>query len=456
MRIAPLPPRPSPDRNASRRDEGDGGSGGRGGGGDLFRPEALAEQQTRWLGTVLLAPRISHAAFTLFALLAAAGVLALLFFGEYTRKARISGWLVPDPGLVRVFAPQPGALVRLPVREGEEVAEGTPLAVLSTELRSEALGATRAEVANRLRSRRDSVLAGKERQDSLHAHQMEDLSRRLAALREEEARIEREAALQRARLALAEQAAARQRQLRERSLATEQRLQEVEEDRLDQALRMQALERVRSELDRERMRLEAERREQPLRHELRLAETDREVAALEQELAEAEAQRRIVVVAPQAGTVTAIQAEPGGRVGTAVPLLSIVPAGARLEAQLFAPSGAVGFLRPGQRVLLRYAAFPYQKFGHHAGTLASVSRSAVSPSDLPQQLSGLTRLHGGAAGEPIYRITVALESQTVSAYGRPVPLHPGMQLEADVLVETRRLVEWVLDPLFALTGRWHG
>jgi membrane fusion protein len=30
-----------------------------------------------------------------------------------------------------------------------------------------------------------------------------------------------------------------------------------------------------------------------------------------------------------------------------------------------------------------------------------------------------------------------------------------MQLEADVLIEKRRLIEWVLDPIFTLTGKWH-
>jgi membrane fusion protein len=31
-----------------------------------------------------------------------------------------------------------------------------------------------------------------------------------------------------------------------------------------------------------------------------------------------------------------------------------------------------------------------------------------------------------------------------------------MQLEADVIIEKRRLIEWVLDPLFTLTGKWSG
>jgi membrane fusion protein len=198
--------------------------------------------------------------------------------------------------------------------------------------------------------------------------------------------------------------------------------------------------------------LEAELNELPLRNQIRLAEIDRSVSVLEQEIAEAEARRETVITAPQDGTVTAIQAELGGAAVTSTPLLTIVPAGAKLQAHLFSPSRAIGFVQPGQRVMLRYEAFPYQKFGQYEGSIASVSRSAISPSELSQQLSGLTSLHGG--GAPMYQITVNLAAQTASAYGGAVPLQPGMQLDADVLTEKRRLVEWVLDPLFTLTGKW--
>jgi len=60
----------------------------------------------------------------------------------------------------------------------------------------------------------------------------------------------------------------------------------------------------------------------------------------------------------------------------------------------------------------------------------------------------------GSTAEALYRVTVALERQHVIAYGKAAPLQPGMQLDADVLLERRRLVEWMLAPIFTLTGRW--
>jgi membrane fusion protein len=259
---------------------------------------------------------------------------------------------------------------------------------------------------------------------------------------------EREMALQRERLALAERAAARLRELRRRGITTEQNFLEAERDALDQAVALQAFERNRTTLSRARLELEAERNALPLREATQIADTDRAIAALDQALAEAEAAREIVVTAPEDGTVTGLRAALGSSVGPDAPLMTLVPAGAPLEARLYGPSRAIGFVRPGQRVRLRYEAFPHQKFGQYEGVVKSVSRSTVGPAEL----AGGAPLPGLGLGEPVYRVTVELTRQTVTAYGEALPLQPGMQLEADVLMETRRLYQWVLDPLHSLTG----
>src|SRR5207302_1373255 len=117
----------------------------------------------------------------------------------------------------------------------------------------------------------------------------------------------------------------------------------------------------------------------------------------------------------------------GGHANISTPLLSIVPAGTKLEAHLYSPSRAVGFVRAGQHVLLRYQAYPYQKFGHYEGTVSSVSRSAVSPAELPPQLAGMSSLigisgpNGSPAAEPVYLITVTLDRHAVTGYRKQVP-----------------------------------
>ncbi|MCC6555779.1 MAG: HlyD family efflux transporter periplasmic adaptor subunit [Polyangiaceae bacterium] len=418
----------------------------------LFRSEVLAERKTRWLGTVLLTPRPSHHVSAACAVLAAAAVLCLFFFGEYPRKARVSGWLVPERGLVQVFAPRPGVVTEVYVDEGAVVQKGDRLFALSAELQSAALGATQVEIARRLSSQRESLAAERRALERLREQRERSLSERLSALAAEQEKLDGEIALQRSRVELAQASVARRRALLKAGVASEEQVQAAEERRLEQGSRLHEIERARLAARRERSSVQGELLDLPLRHQAELARIDRAVAAIEREIAEVEAQRELVVPAPAAGSVSSLQAERGGLSDVKVPLLSIVPAGSKLVAHIFCPSRAAGFLRVGQRVLLRYAAYPYQKFGHYEGSVLSISRSAVSPGELPARLAGLSSLIGAA--EPVYRVTVGLASQGIDAYGEVLPLHPGMLLEADVVLERRRLVEWMLEPLHTLAGGW--
>ena len=147
------------------------------------------------------------------------------------------------------------------------------------------------------------------------------------------------------------------------------------------------------------------------------------------------------------GVVATQLVKAGQAVQAGQPLLSLLPGDGGLEAELLVPSRAIAFIEPGDRVLLRYQAYPYQKFGHQHGTVERISRSALGAAEAGGSIGN------GPQGEPLYRVTVALAAQAVTAYGRPEPLKPGMLLDADILGERRRLIEWVFEPLYSLKGR---
>lgn len=352
-----------------------------------------------------------------------------------------------------MFAPQAGVVTAVRVSEGARVQKGAQLLTVSTELQSQSIGATGEEIVRRLRQRRDSMTAELAGQERLFYEQALDLSQQVAAIRSEAEHLQAELALQQDQIRLSERTLTRTRELRAKGLATEPALERAEQDALDQRAKLQGLNRASDALERERTQLEGTLQQLPYRRRTGTGEIERNIAALEQELAAAESRRETVLLAPQTGIVTAVQTAEGGSTDPTIPLLSIVPEGSNLQAQLFGPSRAVGFVRPGQRVLLRYEAFAYQKFGSYEGRVKSVSIAATSPTELSHELKGLTSLF--AANEPLYRIIVDVPRQNVTAYGEPVPLQAGMRLNADVIIDKRRLIEWVLDPLFALTGKWH-
>ena len=107
------------------------------------------------------------------------------------------------------------------------------------------------------------------------------------------------------------------------------------------------------------------------------------------------------------------------------------------------PSRAIGFVRIGQPVSIRYEAFPYQNFGRYEGTITEISHNILTRSDVSSAL---------IVDEPVYRVTAALNRQDVSAYGKSMPLQAGMLLKGDVILDHRSLMRWVLDPLLSVKG----
>ena len=106
----------------------------------------------------------------------------------------------------------------------------------------------------------------------------------------------------------------------------------------------------------------------------------------------------------------------------------------------------IGFICRGQRVLIpRYQAYAWQKFGQQYGRVAEISRVALSPQEVAQ-VTGNNQVQ-----EAHYLVKVKLDNQFIKAYGRQQRLLPGSAVEADFLIDKRRLYEWVLEPLYALS-----
>jgi membrane fusion protein len=412
----------------------------------LFRPEAVEARRQQWLGDVRLVRPLSLSVLTCLFVLMALAIGAWLFVGEYTRKAHVRGLLVPDRGWIRLVSPQLATVAERRVVQGQQVRAGDVLFVLSLDQHTRDGGAQQ-RVQRSLRARQESLNESLEAQLRLSREQEAALNERLHAIRLEASQVEREAALQRERLALSQQGLARLEALRDERFVSAAQIQTKSEEVLALRAQLVSLERQRSTLARDAATLEGRRRELPLQEKARAGELRREAQVLAQESAENDAKHELLIRAPQDGVLAAVLAEPGQSVSPDAALASLVPADAHLQAHLYAPSSALGFIRPQQAVHLRVAAFPHQKFGHQLGTVHQVSST-------PLQAGELAALPLAAKpNEPMYRVTVTLQRQDVLAYGQPQPLTAGMQLDADVLLERRRLIEWLFAPVLGVVGR---
>lgn len=416
----------------------------------LFRTDARHPSQGKTLGSIIVArPR----AFTVLSGMACAIAMLVVYFlgwGTYTKRSTSTGQLIPDAGLIKVHAPQYGTIIEKHVAEGQSVQRGDVLYVLSSERRSAAFGETQAKISQQVAARVESLREQISNAKRMSIADLATAEEQLGTLKRELDAVERLAESMLVRVRLAEEKHDRYAKLREQGFVSEEQLLAARVEALDQRVRLDDLERERISLRRRIVEQRATLETLPIKYGTQIEEYERSIALAEQELAESETLREWILTAPEAGTVTAVIGEVGQSMEASRPLLSIVPAGAKLQAHLYADSRAIGFVEPGDSVYVRFRAYPYQKFGHQLGRVRSVSRTSASAIALLGADAGQSVL---AKQEPMYRIVVELSAQEVYAYGKEHPLQTGMLVEADVLQETRRLYEWILEPLYALGHR---
>ena len=412
----------------------------------LFRREPEQARSASWLGRVVLIRPVSFTFLTL-AALGFSFVLAMFFVaGEYTRKARVTGVLAPIDGVAKIVAQQSGTVEALHIREGDSVRRDRPLMVLGDGRASRTREDVGQAITSRVAERRRLLLLQGELAATALRSEQEAFARRRTGFEREIAEVDAEIASQARRMVIASDGVGRARRLADIGFLSAAALDRERDTELDHESRRDQLRRTRVSLTRELAALEFDASTARTRAQSQLASLDMQRASLDQERIERDLQYHAAIVAPVSGVVATVLVEPGQMVTPGMPLATIIPEDATLEGVLYAPSRSIGFVHAGQEVMLRYLAYPHQKFGLHKASVTSVSRNPMLPSEL-----GFTPIDG--TREPVYRIKVALDGQAIRAYGRLEPLQPGMQVEADILLDKRRLIEWVFEPLLSLAGR---
>lgn len=411
----------------------------------MFRKEVLDARSERLHGAIVLVRPVSSWLLVAVAALVTGCAIAYLVLGSYTKKATAMGTLIPVNGMVRITPSLAGVVSECHVKEGQRIQAGDVLFVLTDERRQingkhiQAFGEVRTAS---LEQQRASLHKAKDSSRLLASQTLQGQRSRLEMLHDELSRNFQQIELQRSRVDSAEQILQRHRKLADEKFISVLALQEKEEAVAAQRASLLGLQRQNTELKRSILAIEDEIRQLPARTEQALANIERDLGVLEQEAADLQTRDRYAITAPMEGVVTSITAQVG-QPTNGQPLAVLLPVDAQLEANLYLPSRAIGFIAVGQKVRLRYQAYPYQKFGQYDGEVKQVARSPIQMGELPVSLPTLNQ-------EGVYRVTVSLAHQHILAYGDKIQLRPGMVLEADIEQDRRRLIEWILEPLYGI------
>jgi len=191
-------------------------------------------------------------------------------------------------------------------------------------------------------------------------------------------------------------------------------------------------------LSRERQQLMASARSLPVETQRSVSSLISQRSQLQQQITEHESARRVVLKSPIAGKLASVEVHRGGAIAPNQLLATVLPENLTMVAEVYVPSSAVGFIRRGQRVRLMYDAFPRQQFGTFSGEVDRVSDFVLMPSEVPQTFF---------LREATFKVQIALETDSVAFEAGGTPLRPGMLLAAEIILESRSLLDWLLEPI---------
>ena len=407
----------------------------------IFRREALEFQQyqRQWGEVVLLQPVSSKLlAWSLTA--AVALIIVFLSLAQYARKDTAVGYLTPTAGTAKVFAPQQGVIKSVYVAEGQEVQEGQPLLRVATNHVADDGEDVDAAMLGILTTQKSALSRQIAAEEQRTASERERLTASLSTLVSQASSLNEQITMQELRIQIGESLVSAAAKLAVKGIMSDVERKHREEAVLDDKQKLASLGQqaasLKDKINETRYSLEQlptvmAGKLQPLRNDL---------ASAEQRIAEINGRRAYVVRAPITGRVSLLQAHIGQAVDPQRLQLEIVPSHSILQAQLFIPARAAGFVRVGQRVRILYDAFPYQKFGTYGGRITEVSQTILTSSDVSGPI---------ALKEPAYKVIVALDRPDIETRDKKIPLRPDMLLKADIILEKRTLISWLVEPLLS-------
>lgn len=411
----------------------------------LFRQEAQRAQRERLQGQVVLLPRWPHAAVATFLLLWVVAATVFLDRASYSRRETVRGWLEPAAGVIRVYPQSEGRLASMLVKSGDTVSAGQTLAIINGDRILRGGENLETLLLIEYQSQAEILRRQLRRANSLATARREELRLRLASGESELEQLDAQLDAVDRRLALATIRQHRHKQLAAAGYLNQATLDDLYERTLvlESEKRNLGLQRLRQESRLQDLAASLARLPQEAGNEadrLRL-----ELSSVAQKIARLRGNRAHLVQAPRAGRVGMLGITEGQEARYGKPILTLLPTESPLVARLLVPVRAGGFLAQGQQLAIRYDAYPFQKYGVHGGRLVSIADSATLPTEqvyLPL-----------AINEPVFRTTARLASSRIYAHGEQLPLKAGMTLSADIILERRSILQWLLEPLYSLRGR---
>lgn len=406
----------------------------------IFRQEALEHRAHHWLGSPQVITPVSASVWAMLALVLIASLIAFLGLGTYTQKARLAGSVVHHPAVARIIAPRDGIIISSLAEEGKIVRAGEVIYIVNMETQT-AFGATNHEITTALKSQKTAIEQEIKLKSAAADTERSHLLQMLKNKDVEQQKMGNLIAKSAQQTSWLLEKAQHFKTLVKQGIALETEHMARQSEYYSAAVQLEAYLREEVKLQGETISIQARLAAIHNEVEVSLERLRRQTARLDQDLISTEQERELHITSPIDGTLTGITGLAGNTIQAAQELASVVPTSGQAEVEIFATADAIGELRKGQAVRLRFDAYPYQWFGQYEGIVRSISTTSV------EQRLDISEKQAHQPPRRYFQVRIIPKNNSVVMAGKTYPLRPGIGVKTDVFIKKRPLYEWLLLPL---------
>lgn len=412
----------------------------------MFRQEALDNRKMKWRGRAILLPGMPLWLTMLGSIAFITAFLTFVIAGTYSRRVNVSGEVTTWPRAVNIYSGVQGFIVRQFVHEGQSIKKGDPIYQIDVSKSTRSGVVTdnqRRDIENQL-VRVDNIISRLEESKKIRLNTLEKQRLQYSDAFRLSSDIIRQAA---EGIKIMKNNMENYRNYQSKGLITKDQLTNQVALYYQQQNNLLSLSGQNEQNALQITSLESQIQTQAADFDNRIYQMELQRYELQKELVDTDVGGEIIIRALSDGKIDSLSVTVGQMVNAGDSLLQVIPENIEnYYLILWVTNDAVPYISAGDKVNIRYEAFPAEKFGQFSATVKTISRTPASKQEMltykgaPQNTLGIS--------VPWYKVIVKPEKQIISYDGKSLPLENGMKAESTLFQEKRRIYQWMLSPFY--------
>ncbi|MCW7762328.1 HlyD family secretion protein [Photorhabdus luminescens] len=410
---------------------------------------SVRDHKSSWLGKAHIISVIPAPLVFFFSTVIALSIIFLIFFGSYTRRINVIGEVITSPKTITLFSTTQGIVTEQYVKPGDFVSRGTRLYKIDSSKISDSGNVSiksRSSINRQIMLTEQIIAKIEEDKDQTLKNIQQQIDEYLRVISTVE-NLLRDA--QEGLVIMEKYANSYMKYLHKGLINKDQLANQKSLFYQQQGIYQNVYsQKIQAQLQAEK--LKSDMITTSVEFDNRISEYQYQRSELEIKLTNIDLNEAMLVTAPYDGLVESLSVTPGQMINTGDSLAQLSPGKDRLYYLVFwLPNNSIPYVKIGDRVNIRYDAFPYEKFGQFGGRIISISNVAASYQEL-KSYSNSPIISSTMTNQSYYKVTAILDENRFIYQGTSMEISSNMRAQTTVFLEKRYLYQWMFTPFYGI------